>query len=253
MTDSKALVVQHAGVHSGSNVSPAALAELLELVPPRPGLIVGLGRQLASHWIARLALAGAVHVLDGGNTFDAYGVARFIRSHAMHELEAVMSRITIQRAFTCYQMAALLADLAGPETFRVSQTRMVAEQVRAEQVRAEQVRGVVVLDLLATFADENVPARERRRLFEQSLTNLKSLARQCPTLVTSAAPLAGYRQPPGCARLVEAADQVWHFESQQVPAEQAPPKRAPFRRTPGGTSSADRPLLHASAEQGRLF
>jgi hypothetical protein len=225
MTDSKAFIVRS----SFSEADPAGLLHTAELVPHRPGLIAGLPRQLASQWIARLALAGAVHVLDGGNTFDAYGVARFIRAQT-HELEAAMSRITVQRAFTCYQIAALLADLARPETFRVSKTRKVAEQVRAEQVR-----GVVVLDLLATFADENVPVRERRRLFEQSLADLKSLARCCPTLVSSAAPPAGHRQPPDWARLAEAADQVWYFES-------------PIRRTP-----EDHSRQKASAEQGRLF
>jgi hypothetical protein len=148
-----------------------------DTVRPNAGLVIarqpgrGLRRQVVSEWIARLALVGPVHVLDGGNVFDAYRVARLIRAQT-HDLEAIMGQIIVRRAFTCYQMAALLANTAN----------------RRGERRSPLPHPVVVLELLATFADENVPPRERERLFEQCLADLKRLSRRSPTLVSVTCP-----------------------------------------------------------------
>ena len=64
------------------------------LVAPRPEV-----NRLCDTLIARLALAGAVRVLDGGNHFDAHQIARYIRRQSW-QLEAILGRITIARAFT---------------------------------------------------------------------------------------------------------------------------------------------------------
>jgi len=153
------------------------------------------GKDLMSTCIAHLALAGPVNVLDGGNVFDAYCVARLIRLQT-HELSAVMDRVVIRRAFTCYQMTALLA---------VVSTGGYGEPV-------------VVLDMLSTFADENVPSKERMRLFQQNLSKLQDLAHKSLTLV-GVTPTAN----PDCqgylARLVEAAGQFWRFEPYLEPVQ----------------------------------
>jgi hypothetical protein len=47
--------------------------------------------------------------MDGGNRFDAHQIARYIRRQSS-QLDAILGRIAIARAFTCYQMAALLAE-----------------------------------------------------------------------------------------------------------------------------------------------
>jgi hypothetical protein len=166
---------------------------------PNAGLVIarqpgrGLRRQASSEWIARLALAGPLHVLDGGNVFDAYRVARLVRLQT-DELEAVLGQVIVRRAFTCYQMAALLAD-----------TTNCRGELRSPERRSPDPHPVVVLELLATFADENVPPRERERLFEQCLADLKRLSRRSFTLVSLTCPADDGPNSFGFDRLVEAA------------------------------------------------
>jgi hypothetical protein len=53
-----------------------------------------------------------VWVLDGGNWFDAYFVARLARKWSIAP-EIVLSRIRLSRAFTCYQMSELITRRLG--------------------------------------------------------------------------------------------------------------------------------------------
>ena len=97
--------------------------------------------------IARLGERGAVRILDGGNRFNAYLVAR-----AAHGRLEVLNRITISRAFTCYQVRSLLESTpATPVPF-------------------------VVLDMLSTFYDESVQVGERKRLLQACTRHLERLA-----------------------------------------------------------------------------
>ena len=98
--------------------------------------------------IAHLGEKGALRVLDGGNRFNAYTVARAARGRS-----EVLDRITVSRAFTCYQVLSLL-----------------------ESTPAIQVP-FVVLDLLSTFYDENVKASERKRLLRGCISHLERLER----------------------------------------------------------------------------
>jgi hypothetical protein len=150
---------------------------------------------------ASLAQQAPLRVLDGGNCFNAYVVAVALRRQT-HKVEAALERIRVSRAFTCYQMVTLLDETpATPDA-------------------------TLVLDLLATFRDENVPLAERRRLLEGCLERLKCLAAAAPLLVSvspdSGPPMSGIngrqpRQPDDglLARLEQAADQIWRCE---VPA-----------------------------------
>ena len=97
--------------------------------------------------IARLGEGGAVRVLDGGNRFNAYLVARAARGRP-----EVLNRITVSRAFTCYQVCSLLEGTpATPVPF-------------------------VVLDMLSTFYDESVQVGERKRLLQACTRHLDRLA-----------------------------------------------------------------------------
>jgi len=88
----------------------------------------------------------AVRILDGGNRFNAYTVSR-----AAHGRPDVLNRITVSRAFTCYQVLALLESTpAIPVPF-------------------------VVLDLLNTFYDESVQVGERKRLLRACIGHLERL------------------------------------------------------------------------------
>jgi len=121
---------------------------------------------------ARLSLRGALRVLDGGNQFNAYQVARALRRHTT-DIERALGRIDLARVFTCYQMETLLLQ-AMP-----------------------QIIPTLVLDFLSTFYDENVPFAERRRLVLRCAGYLRRLSARVPVVV-SAQPAAP--PPPGAYR-----------------------------------------------------
>jgi hypothetical protein len=96
--------------------------------------------------IARLGERGSLRVLDGGNRFNAYTVARAARGR-----EEVLNRITVSRAFTCYQVLSLLESTPATSS------------------------PFVLLDLLCTFYDESVQAGERKRLLRACIPHLRRL------------------------------------------------------------------------------
>jgi hypothetical protein len=136
---------------------------------------------------AELARRGPLRVLDGGNRFNTYPLARALRRHTV-DIDACLERIQLSRAFTCYQMEAMLA--ATPA----------------------QAVPTLALDLLATFTDENVPLAERERLLQLCAGGLRRLSRLGPVAV-SARPEGSAQSDLG--RLLEtlrdAADQVWEL------------------------------------------
>ncbi len=170
---------------------PLDRSGLFLLIAPRAA-----GNRLVNACAASLALSCPVRVLDGGNGFDALAIARLVRRQT-HRVEASLGRIRVARAFTCYQVAALLAGLeAGAAP-------------------------ILALDLLATFGDENVLAAERLRLLRQCLAHLKRLAGQAPLLVSVSLPVsaAPASQMDGyLALLMDAADNVWRFEDRTDPS-----------------------------------
>lgn len=103
----------------------------------------------------RLAERGPLTVLDGGNRFNAYLVARGARGQA-----ELLERITVSRAFTCYQMLTLLETIPCLP------------------------RPILTLDLLNTFYDESVRVYERRRLLEGCIFHLDRLSQPAGGAVT---------------------------------------------------------------------
>jgi len=105
--------------------------------------------------IAHFGEQAGVRVLDGGNRFNAYTLARAARGRP-----DVLNRITVARAFTCYQLLALLESTpatAGP---------------------------FVILDLLRTFYDESVQVGERKRLLRAGIAQLHRLEQAAGGLVS---------------------------------------------------------------------
>ena len=101
-------------------------------------------------------------------------------------LYTALERIQVARAFTCYQMTTLLEE------------------------PAPQGIPTLVLNLLATFQDENASLSERLRLLGICLHSLLKNARHAPVLVVL------HPQPdeePFLVRIRENADRVWFFES----------------------------------------
>ena len=110
---------------------------------------------------AQLAANGPLRVLDGGNQFNVYPVARAIRRQTS-DLNAALQRIVLSRAFTCYQMVVML-DEAAAAPFPIP---------------------TLALDLLATFYDENVTLVESQRLLRGCISRLHQLSQQTSVIVS---------------------------------------------------------------------
>lgn len=155
---------------------------------------------------ARMAARGPLRVLDAGNCFDVYAVIRRL-DQLTPERETALGRLSIVRAFTCYQAAASL-----------------------EKFSADGVP-MLVLELLSTFYDENVQLAERRLLLSRCAAALQRLSAAGPVAVGERPPPAtpieiGSPHPeearfPLLRILEDAADQVWWFEP---PAPGSPPR-----------------------------
>jgi hypothetical protein len=162
------------------------------LIAPRPLL-----RELTSAAAAYLALKHSVRIIDAGNLFNTHAVARLVRRvvSSAEPGSDPLQRIRISRAFTCYQVETRLRRLEAGLT------------------------PLLILDLLATFADENAPLLHRSYLMEQIMHHLERLGQQSPVLVslTPAAdpPLDLYQR-----WLAHVAGRILHFEPKAPPSSQ---------------------------------
>jgi len=145
---------------------------------------------------AHLALAGPLRVLDGGNSFDAYAVARTLRAHTPRTAP-ILDRIQVQRAFTCYQVLTLLNETPPART------------------------PTLALDLLSTFQDESVTLAERRRLLGECALRLRFLS-DTGRVVVSVRPPDTQQGSTGLYALLQAAcDAHWFPRTEEDPP-QAP-------------------------------
>ena len=166
--------------------------QTLQLSPHQLHLVLAphrAQRQMMTLLTARLALTGRVHLVDCGNCFDGYGLARQLRQQSSR-WQSALERVSVARAFTCYQVETLLSESVADAS------------------------PVLVLNLLDTFYDENVKLPERLRLLEVSLAELRRLCRQASVAV-SAVPPATNQPAELLDRLTAAAGQVWSFEEPQ--------------------------------------
>ena len=143
-------------------------------------------RQMMTILTARLALTGRVRLVDAGNCFDGYGLARLLRQQTSAWQQA-LERVSVARAFTCYQVETLLTELVA------------------------DFSPVLVLNLLDTFYDENVKLGERTRLLQVSLAELRRLCSAASVAVSTCYPTR--EQPTELLEmLASAAGQVWSYE-----------------------------------------
>lgn len=172
-------------------------AAVPEQVPPTAG--AEQGRRLQQ---------GRLLVLDGGNCFNVYPVARALRRRTP-QVTAALRQIQVARAFTCFEMASLLQRQAIEVAAAEVATAPPPQAVMPGTV------AVLVLDLLGNFRDENVPLAERQRLLHTCLPHLRRLAQAGPLLVSS-------RPADPCLTqaLVAAADQVLELEMPPAEPEQ---------------------------------
>jgi len=155
------------------------------------------GAPLMLDLAARLSLRGPVYLLDCGNRSNMYRVARTLRTLTADPV-AVMRQIRLSRAFTCYQVVALL-----------------------EKAASDRGVPVLALDLLTTFMDESVQAAESGMLFERALRCLLAMSARSPVVV-SVKPLLSLSEPRFglLEHLKQAASEVWE-ENALLPAQPA--------------------------------
>jgi hypothetical protein len=144
---------------------------------------------LALALTAQIALQRPVWVVDGGNRFDALWVAEYI-ARSGKPPEPILARIHVSRAFTCHQMAERILTLPAPGPDPGSETG------------AGEAAPLVVLHLLDTFYDENVPLAEARRLLGALWPALRRRSRGAPVAITL--------HPPRSERVADRA----HFYSE---------------------------------------
>ncbi len=165
------------------------------LLDPLPGNLLLVVAQRAAgaimlDLIARLACRGPLRLLDGGNRFDLHkcslAIARNLRQRSV-DLPRILERIQLARAFTCYQMVTLLKETPS------------------------QATPTLVLDMLSTFYDENVPTPESQRLLQACILNLQRLNRLAPVAISAQPGPAGAR-PELLQALQAAAEQFWTLE-----------------------------------------
>jgi hypothetical protein len=152
----------------GNAVSYTMLVEQFRAAPP--------GKLFCLHgdrMVFRLSLAAASQALaagipmtlvDGTNRFDLYYIADFARRLAGQQTrgrrrtpEEFLDNIFISRAFTCFQMEAVITDRLLPF------------------VRAKGSPVVIVFGLLDTFYDEQAPLHEVKASVERIIAALLRL------------------------------------------------------------------------------
>jgi hypothetical protein len=104
-------------------------------------------------------LGSNVVFIDGANTFRLYQITRLARLHQL-DPKQVLDRIYISRAFTAYQMAALIL------------------QKLEDTVKTCNAKLVIISDIAAMFLDKDVPEEEAKRIYSQVTTRLSNFTRE---------------------------------------------------------------------------
>ncbi len=144
-------------------------------VGPRPAVEPILELLFAGNAVAR----GRVCLLEGSNRFHPYRIGELGRSLGVDATET-LRHIRLARAFTAYQMVALVDGWAA-------------------EVRRHPPTLLVGHDLPALFADDEIPAEERAALLRHMARSLGPLleAVRLPLLLTLGP--GGFSQFPGLA------------------------------------------------------
>jgi len=114
-------------------------------------------------------LGSNVVFIDGANTFRLYQITRLARLHQL-DPKQVLDRIYISRAFTAYQMAALIL------------------QKLEDAVKTCNAKLVIISDIATMFLDKDVQEEEAKRIYSQVTTRLSKFAREHQVIIVSTYP-----------------------------------------------------------------
>lgn len=102
-------------------------------------------------------LGSSVVFIDGGNTFRLYQITRLAQAHQLNPKQ-VLDKIYISRAFTAYQLTALIM------------------QKLQYAVKEFDAKLVIVSDITEFFLDKDLTDDEAQRVFNQITTYLSNFA-----------------------------------------------------------------------------
>lgn len=138
---------------------------------------------------ARFALVGRLLILDCGNRANPLPIVRELRRLTDDPI-AALGNIRTARAFTCYQVAALLEQL----------------EQRPNPVETP----VILFDLLTSFYDESIDYGEGLRLLDYSLDCLTHVRTSAPLLVSARPPFADFpERRTFLDKLLRISDRYW--------------------------------------------
>jgi hypothetical protein len=140
-------------IHGSHAVS--SLASLLCIRAQLPPQLGGLGSNVV--------------FIDGANTFRLYQITRLARLHQLDPKQA-LDRIYISRAFTAYQMAALIL------------------QKLEDAVKACNAKLVIISDIAAMFLDKDVQKEEAKSIYSQVSTRLSNFTREQQAIIVATYP-----------------------------------------------------------------
>lgn len=164
-------------------------------------IVIG-GRNAAGRLLdlaAQLAIRGPLLLLDCSNRANPLPLVRELR-RLTHDPVRALANVRVARAFTCYQVVALL-EQAG--TFPTPQP-------------------VLIFDFLTSFYDESVSYAEGRRLLERCLRCMAHIRRSAPLLVSARPPLADFLERLAFVELLcRLSDRYWV----EAPLQAEPPRQ----------------------------
>jgi hypothetical protein len=114
-------------------------------------------------------LQSNVIFIDGGNTFRLYQIAQLAQIHHLNP-KKVLDNIYISRAFTAYQLSAL-----------------ITHQLK-ETIQKYSSKLVIISDIAGFFLDEDISEVETQRIFAHVTTFLSSFARERQTIIIATYP-----------------------------------------------------------------
>ena len=115
-------------------------------------------RENVTELIAALCLRGPLYVLAGSDWLPSYSLTRLIR-HQTYEVKQTLNHVRMARAFTCYQLLDLIANLRPDD------------------------EPLLILDFLNTFQDDDIPLPVRFRVLRQCSGHLQRLAFRKPVVI----------------------------------------------------------------------
>lgn len=112
----------------------------------------------------RKGLDSTVIFNDGGNSFDPYTISAIAKEHGF-EPESVLDKIFISRAFTAYQLAALIFEKSK------------------EALSKYRSKLLVISEISTLFLDKDIPKTESRDIFNKLAGFLANLASEKKIIV----------------------------------------------------------------------